>query len=130
MFPRFGQVLTKKLEKVVHFVRKHEKSSIWPKLATFRAYYHVLAFWSTFHQKVAKSGSFGEKAPKIIDSGKTCDFSSKLPCFGVLVNFCGKSCKKCSKAPKIIDLAKTCNFSRKLPCFGVLMKFSAKNCKK
>ena len=130
MFRRFGQLFSKKLQKVAHFekmhekssiwpklatlrgnyhvsafcwtfqqkvshfVKKHEKSSIWPKLTTSRANYHVWAFWWAFQQKVAKSGSFLEKQRKIIHLAKTCNFSRKLPCFGVLVNFSAKSCKK------------------------------------
>ena len=90
----FFQLFSKRLQKVVHVVKKHEKSSIWPKLATFRANYRVLAFWSTFQQKVAKSCSFREKARKIIDLGKTSNFSSELPRFGGLVNFLAKSCKR------------------------------------
>ena len=91
MFPRFGQLFTKKVEKVAHFVKNDEESSIWPKLATFRGNYHVSAFLSTFQQKVAKSGSFCEGARKLIHLAKTSNFSSKLPCFGLLVNFWAKS---------------------------------------
>ena len=120
----------KKVDKVAHFVKNDEKSSIWPKLATFRGNYHVSAFLSTFQQKVAKSGSFCEGARKIIDLAKTSNFSSKLPCFGLLVNFSAKSESFREKARKIIDLAKANNFSNKLPCFGVLVSFSAKSCKK
>ena len=130
MFPRFGQLFSKKVEKVAHFVKNDEKSSIWPKLATFRGNYHVSAFLSTFQQKVAKSGSFCEGARKIIDLAKPSNFSSKLPCFGLFVNFWAKSESFREKARKIIDLAKTNNFSNKLPCFGVLVSFSAKSCKK
>ena len=130
MFPRFGQLFSKKVEKVAHFVKNDEKSSIWPKLATFQGNYHVSTFLSTFQQKVAKSGSFCEGARKIIDLAKTSNFSSKLPCFGLLVNFWAKSESFREKARKIIDLAKTNNFSNKLPCFGVLLSFSAKSCKK
>ena len=42
------QVFSKELQKVSHFVKKCEKSSIWPKLATFRANYHVFAFGSPY----------------------------------------------------------------------------------
>ena len=94
MFRRFGQLLSNKLQKVAHFVKTHEKSSIWRKLATFSANYHVSDFWSTFQQKVAYSGSFREKGGKIIDLAKTSNFSIELGCFGVLVNFSAKSCKK------------------------------------
>ena len=86
LFP-FDELSRKKLQKVRRLVKKHEKSSIWPKLATFRANYHVSAFWW-------RSESFREKARKIVDLAKTNNFSNKLPCFGVLVSFSAKSCKK------------------------------------
>ena len=35
MFPRLGELFGKKLHRVPHFAKKHEKSSTWPKLATF-----------------------------------------------------------------------------------------------
>ena len=79
---------------MAHFVKRHENSSIWPKLDTFRVDYHVWAFWSTFQEKVSKSGSLREKARKLIDLGKTSNFSRKLSCFRVWVNYWGKSCKK------------------------------------
>ena len=66
-FRRFGELFSKKVQKVAHFMKNNEKSSIWPKLPTFRANYHVSAFFSTFEQEVAKSSSFGEGARKIID---------------------------------------------------------------
>ena len=81
MFRRFGQLLRQKLQKVVHFVKKLEKSSIWPKLTTFPANSYVSAFWSTTQEKVAKSDSFREKARKLIDLARTCNFSTKLPCW-------------------------------------------------
>ena len=71
MFMRFDELFSKRLQKVLRFVKKHEKSSIWPKLATFWANYHVLAFSWTFQQENAKSASFHEKAREIIDLDKT-----------------------------------------------------------
>ena len=56
MFWCFDELFSKRLQKVAQFVKKHEKSSIWPNL---------------------------------------CNFSSKLPCFGISMNFSGKRCKKC-----------------------------------
>ena len=41
MFRRVDQLFGKKLQKVAHLVKKHEKSSIWPKHSTFRGNYHV-----------------------------------------------------------------------------------------
>ena len=67
MFLHFDELLRKKLGKVVHFVKKHEISWIWSKLATFWKHYHVLTFRWTFQQKVAKTASFHEKARKLID---------------------------------------------------------------
>ena len=85
---------------MLHFIKKHEKSSIWPKLKTFRANYHVWPFWSIFRQKVAKSTSFRQKEPKIVDLAKTCNFSRKILRFGVLVNFSNKTSKKFLISPK------------------------------
>ena len=42
----------------------------------------------------AKSGSFREKALKIMDFAKTCDFSRKPLCLEVSMNFSAKSCKR------------------------------------
>ena len=53
MFLHFDELLRKRLEKVVHFVKKHEKSWIWWKLETFRTNYHVFSFRWTFRQTVA-----------------------------------------------------------------------------
>ena len=127
MFRRFGQLFSKKLQKVAHFVKKDEKSKNFGEMLQLLE--QTIMFWSTFQQKVAKSGSFREKARKSIDLARSCNFSSKLACFVVFVHFSAKVAKSGSfreKARKIIDLAKTCNFSRKLPCFGVLVNFSAK----
>ena len=95
MFLHFDELLRKRLEKVVHLVKKHEKSWIWSKLATFRTNCHVFVFRWTFKEKVGKSGSFREKARKLMHFLKTCNFSKKLPCFDVSMNFSAKSCKKC-----------------------------------
>ena len=95
MFLHFDELLRKRLEKVVHLVKKHEKSWIWSKLATLRLNCHVFVFRWTFKEKVGKSGSFREKARKLMHFLKTCNFSKKLPCFDVSMNFSAKSCKKC-----------------------------------
>ena len=91
----FHELFSKKLQKVPHFVKKHGKSSISRKLATFRKNYHVFTFRWTFRQTVAKTASFCEKARKLIDFGQNyATFSNKLPCFGVSMNFWAKGCKK------------------------------------
>ena len=71
MFLHFDELLRKRLEKVVHFVKKHEKSWMWSKLATFRTKYHVFTFRWTFRQTVAKTAWFREKARKLMDLAKT-----------------------------------------------------------
>ena len=93
-FRRFHQLFGEKVQKVAHLVKKHEKSSIWPKHSTFQANYHLSKFWPTFPKKVAKSCSFRKKAWKIVDLAKTCNFSSKLSRFEVLTNFSEQSVKK------------------------------------
>ena len=102
--------------------------------ATFRTNYHVFAFRWTFKEKVGESGSFREKARKIMDLVKTCNFSNKLPCFGVSMNFSTKCCRNCLiswKSTKTHRFGQDyATFSNKLPCFGVSMNFSAKGCKK
>ena len=100
---------------------------------TFRTNYHVFAFRWTFKEKVGKSCSFREKARKIMDLDKTCNFSKKVPCFYVSMNFSANSCKKCLiswKSTKTHRFGQNyATFSNKLPCFGVSMNFSAKGCK-
>ena len=102
MFMHFDELFSKRLRKVPRFAKKHEKSSIWPKPATFRTNYHVLAFRWTFQKKNAKSGPFREKARTLIDLAKTCNFSKKLPCFGISMIIAGKSCKKVEKVAHFV----------------------------
>ena len=102
-------------------------------IATFRTNHHVIAFRSTFQEKVAKSASFREKTRKTIDLAKTFNFSSKLPCLGIFMNFSARSCKKW-----LIPWKSTRNnrfgqnyatFSSKLPWLCISMNFSGKSCK-
>ena len=106
----FDELFRKKLQKVPHFVKKHEKPSIWPKLSTFRANYHVLAFSWTFQQEVEKSASFRGKAREIIDLAKTMQlFRTNYHVFAFRSTFREKVAKSASfreTARKIIDLAK------------------------
>ena len=95
MFWHFHELFSKKLQKVPHFVKKHEKSSIWPKLCNFLNKLPCLWISINFWGKGWKRGSFREKARKIIDLSKTCNFSKKLPCFCISMNFSEKGCKKC-----------------------------------
>ena len=117
----FDELFRKKLQKVPHFVKKHEKSWIWPKLATFQ-------------EKVAKSASFREKARETIDLAKTFNFSSKLPCLGIFMNFSARSCKKCLilwKSTRNHRFGQNyATFSNKLPCLCISINFSGKSWKK
>ena len=44
VFRHFDELFSQKWQKVPHFVKKHGKSSIWPKLPTFRRNHRVSAF--------------------------------------------------------------------------------------
>ena len=99
------------MEKDVYFVKKREKSWIWSKLATFRTNYHVFTFRRTFRQTVAKTGSFREKARKLIDVAKTMQlFRTNYHVLVFRSTFEQRVAKGGSireKAPKIIDFEKT-----------------------
>ena len=107
----FHKLLSKKLQKVPHSVKTHEKSSISPKLATFRKNYHVFTFRWTLLQKVAKTASFREKARKLIDLAKAIQLFRTnyhvLEFQWTLEQKVAKSCSIRGKARKIMDLAKT-----------------------
>ena len=107
----FHELFRKKLQKVPHFVKMREKSSILPKLLTFRKKYHVFTFRWTLWQKVAKTATFREKARKLIDLAKTMQlFRTNYHVLGFRWTFQQKVAKSCSiheKARKIIHLAKT-----------------------
>ena len=133
MFWHFDEVVSRKLQRVPHFVKKHEKSSIWRKLATFPTNYHVLTLWWTFQRKVAESASFSEKTLKIIDWAKTCNFFEQSNMF---MRFDELFSKRKQKVPRFVKKhekssiwPKLCNFSSKLPCFCILMKLSAESYK-
>ena len=163
----FDELFRKKLQKVPHLVKKHEKSSIWPKLYNFSNKLPCLCISMNFSEKSCKKCLISWKNTKnhrFCQNDET--FSNKLPCFGVAMNFSAKGCKKCliswkstrnhrsgqnfatfrtnyhdfafrwtfqkevaksasfrEKTRKTMDLAKTLNFSSKLPCLGIFMNF-------
>ena len=84
----------KSCRKCLVFWQNSKNHRLEKNLQLFRTKYHVYAFRWTFQQKVAKSASFREKARNIVDLAKACNFSNKLPCFGISMNFSGKKCKK------------------------------------
>ena len=98
--------------------------------ATLPTNYHVFAFRWTFKEKVAKSGSFREKARKIMDLVKTCNFPNKVPCFYVSMNFSANSCKNCLiswESTKTHGFGQNyATFSNKLPCLCILINFLGK----
>ena len=91
MFRSFGQVLSKRMQKVPHFTKKHEQSSIRPKCktTTFRRLGQLL---SKNLQKVAHFAKRHEKSPIW---PKLATFSSKGRSLRVGVNVSAKSVRKC-----------------------------------
>ena len=119
------------------FVLFHEMNHLFLDLAKilppFEETTISLHFDQLLRKKLQKLPQFVKKHKKSSISPKLCNFSSKLPCLCISINFSGKSCKNCLiswKSTNTNDLAKTCNFSSKLPCFGIFTNFSAKSCKK
>ena len=114
---------------VLHLKKKNDQnSSIWRKLATFCANYHVLGFSSSFRRKVwdfAKSHQSSSIWLKLAILRTTMFqdlpqvFSKKLQEVWDFV-----------EPSKLIDLPETSHFSFKLPCFRIFLKFSVKSCKK
>ena len=51
MFRRLGELFGKKMQKEPHFARKHEKSSIWRRLATFSRKLPCFGAWVNFSVK-------------------------------------------------------------------------------
>ena len=74
MFRHLGQLFGKKMENVPDFAKKHQKSSIWPKLATFFSRVPCFEVLINLSAKFAKSASFREKPSKFVDLAKTCNF--------------------------------------------------------
>ena len=88
----FDELFRKKLQKLPHFVKKHEKSWIWPKLFYF---WNKLPWLFRFDEVLRKKlQKVPPKGRKIIDFVKTCNFPKKLPCFELSLNIKAKSCKK------------------------------------
>ena len=128
MFLHFDELLRKRWEKLVHFVKKHENSCIWSKLDTFRENYHVLTFRCTFPQKLPH---FVKKHENSSIWQKLCNFFEKTTMFWCFHELFSQRFQKVAqfvrKHEKSSIWPKLCNFSSKLPCFGISMKFSAKS---
>ena len=95
-------------------MKKHEKSSIWRKLATFPTNYHVLTLWWTFQRKVAESASFSDKTLKIIDWPKTCNFFEQSTMF---MRFDELFSKRLQKVPRFVKKHEKSSIWPKLATF-------------
>ena len=95
MFWCFDELFSKRLQKVDQFVKKHEKSSIWPNLWNFSNKLPCLCISINFSGKSCKKCLISWKRTGNHRSGQTGNFSSKLPCLGIFMNFSERSCKKC-----------------------------------
>ena len=134
MFLRFDELYGEKLQKLPHFVKKHENSSIWPKLCNFfQRTTMSLHFDQLFGKKLQKVPHFVKQHEKSLIWPKLCNFWNKLQC---LFPFDELSRKKLQEVRRLVkkheksSMLSTCNFPRKLPCFDVSMNIAAKSCKK
>ena len=117
----FHELFRKKLQKVPHFVKKHEKSSIWQKLCNVSNKLPCLCILMNFSEESCK------KCLISLKNAKNHRFGQNLQLFR----------KKLQKVPHFVKkqekksiLPKLCNFSNKLPCLCILMNFSERSCKK
>ena len=91
----FYELYRKKLQKVPHFVKNHEKSSIWPKLCKLSTKLPCLCISINFSGKSCKKCLISLKSTKTHRFGQNyATFSNKLPCFGVSMNCWAKVCRK------------------------------------
>ena len=96
MFRRLRELFGKKLQKVSHLAKKHEKSSIWPKLATFFEQTTMFRRLGELSGKeMQKVPHFAKKHEKSSIWPKRGTFLSTLLSIGVWVNFEAKGSKTC-----------------------------------
>ena len=130
----FDELLRKKLQKVPHFVKKQEKSSIWPNLSNFSNKLPCLGIFMNFSARSCKKCLIQWKSTRNHRFGQNyATFSNKLPCLSISINFSGKSCKKCGSSWKS---TKNHSFGESFATFGtsynvffLLMNFQEKSCK-
>ena len=131
----FHELFSKKLQKVPHFLEKHEKSSIWQKLCNF--FEQTTMFWcfdELLSKRFEKVAQFVKKHGKSSIWPNLSNFSNKLPCLCISINISGRSCKKCLISWKN---TKSHWFGQSFATFGtsynvffLLMNFQEKSCKK
>ena len=126
----FRWTFQERLQKVPHFLKTHEKSSISSKVCKFSNKLPCLCISMNFSEKVAKSASFREKAREIIDFAKTCHFSKKLPCFYVSMNFMEKPPHFVKKHENSSIWPKLCNFFEQTIMFWRFDKLFSKRLQK
>ena len=97
MLLRLDERFSKQLQKLRHFVKKHEKSSIWPNYATSSNKLPCFGVSMNLSAKGCKKWFNSCKSTKNHRSGQNfATFrTNKLPCLCISMNFSGKSCKKC-----------------------------------
>ena len=100
MFWHFHEVFSKNLPKVAHFVRKHEKSSIWSKLCNFGNKLPCLCISMNFSEKSCKKCLVSWKRTKNHRFCQNLQLFEKTTMFGVSMKFSAKSCKKCLVSSK------------------------------
>ena len=135
MCGRLGQLFSKKFQKVLHFAKEHEKSSIWPKLATFSSKPRCFSVCVNFSAKSCKNCLISRKSIKNRQFGQTTwNFFEQATILQRLGQLCSKKYQKvphfAKKHEKSSIWQKRATFSRRPPCFGVWVNFSAKSCKK
>ena len=64
MIRRSGELFIEKIKKVPHFAERHEKSSIWPKLATFSSTLPWFGVWVNFPAKNCKKCLISQESMK------------------------------------------------------------------
>ena len=134
MFLHFDEFSRKKLPKVLRFVKKHEKSSIWPNLCIFSSKLPWFGISMKFSAKSYKKCLISWKSTKNRRFlRELATFPTNYHVLTLWWTFQRKVAESASfpeKTLKIIDLAKTFNFSNKLPYFGISMIIAGKSCKK
>ena len=96
MFLRFDELFGKQMQKLPHFVKKHENSWICPKLCNFFEQTTMFGcFDELLSKRLQKVAQFVKKNEKSSIWPKLCNFSNKLLCLCISINFSGKSCQKC-----------------------------------
>ena len=89
MFLRFDELYSKKLQKLSHFVKKHETSRIWPKLCN--VFEQTTMSWCLDELFIKRL----QKVAQFVKKHEESSIWQKLPWLCISMNFWGKSCKKC-----------------------------------